>query len=113
MSDTLDTNLRSSWSTLKMLGAIVGFALALGSTVVAVTRYVGSNPTREEFDREREQSRNVTDAVKGDVTAVKMAQIKVRSSVENVEAGLQRVENGQRRMEDKLDKVIEANRGRR
>jgi hypothetical protein len=105
MSDT--ENLKSSWSTLKTLGAIVLFAIAVG----AVVRQVG--PTREEFEREREHSRAVTDALKGDATAVKMEQLKLRSSVEGVDAGLHRVEGRLQRMEDKLDTVIESNRGRR
>lgn len=110
MNET-DTNLRSSWSTLKMLGAIVLFALTLGSAVVGVARYVGSGPSREEFDRERDQSRTVIDSIKASITSVEKEQIELRLSIRAVEEKLD-LKTSLSRIDEKLDKVIETWRRR-
>jgi septal ring factor EnvC (AmiA/AmiB activator) len=113
-----DASLRTSWSTLKMLGVIVLFALTLGSAVVGVALYVGSGPSREEFDRERDQSRTVIDSIKASITSVEKEQIELRLSIRALDEKLQLVDEkiqlqvSLRRIDEKLDQVL-ANRGRR
>jgi hypothetical protein len=100
--DTLDgtTSIRGSWQTLKMLGAIVGFALMLGSAVVGIAIYIGSGPTRDEFEREREHSREVTDDIKGSITQVEKDQIRLRGSYDSMD-------ERQKKMDEKIDVLLQ------
>jgi len=87
MGDTRNGN--GSWTTVKTIIAII----PLGAAVAGIALYIGSGPTREEFER-----------LKTEVTEVKMEQIRIRSEVEMINRSQQRVEA-------KLDKAIESDRG--
>ena len=100
-----DTNVRSSWQTLKILGGILMGSLTLGSVVVAVTLYIGSGPTREEFDKNIDRQTEVTDGIEKSITNVEKEQIRMRGSYDSLD-------ERQKRIEQKLDVLIQ-NVGRR
>jgi len=82
----------------KNLGAAALFALTVGTAIAGITRYVGAAPTREEFEREREQSRTA-------ITAVEKDQIRLRGSLDALERSMSRIEG-------KLDSILESLGGR-
>ncbi|MCP4448269.1 MAG: hypothetical protein GY811_23460 [Myxococcales bacterium] len=84
------------------MGQFIALALLVGGIAFAAGNY----PAREELEADRAKQIEEMEAVKEDVSAMQLEQVRLRSSMGSIEKSQERAEKTTTEISQKLDRVI-------